>query len=183
MIGTVLISIPAVIALIECIRRGPEYAFLDVYLPVLLLVPEHSWEMPGQFSFPDTAIIPIAVFLLLRSKQKGQWCTIDFLVIAYTAITVIAEGMNKGYKLGAQNLALQEVVSIILPYFAAKHMFRHPQFAVDFAKRIVLLLTIVAIVSVYEFRMGSDLFTVHRAEHNETPTSGLHSRDLGNYDT
>ena len=38
-------------------------------------------------------------------------------------------------------------------------MFQHPQFAVDFAKRSVVLLTIVSILSVYEFRMGSDLFT------------------------
>ena len=82
-----------------------------------------------------------------------------FLVIAYIAITVVAEGMNKGYKEGSQNLALGELTSILLPYLAAKHMFQHPQFAVDFAKRIAVLLTIVSIVSVYEFRMGSNLFT------------------------
>jgi hypothetical protein len=37
-------------------------------------------------------------------------------------------------------------------------MFQHPQFAADFAKRVAVLLTIVSIVSVYEFRMGSDPF-------------------------
>ena len=159
MIQTLIVAIPGLIALIECIRRGPERAFLNVYLPVLLLVPEHSWPISGQFTFVDTAIVPIAIFLLFHPKQKWKWSSVDFLVIAYVAMMVVAEGMNKGYKLGSQNLAIQESVSILLPYFAARHMFRHPQFAIDFAKRVVVLLTIVAILSVYEFRMSSDLFT------------------------
>ena len=144
-----------------CLRRGPERAFLNVYLPALLLLPQNfGWTISGQLTFADTAILPIAALLLLRSKPKWQWSTIDFLVIGYVAISVVAEGMNKGYKLGSQNLALQELFSILLPYFAAKQMFRHPEFAVDVAKRIAVSLTIVAIVSVYEFRMGSDLFTL-----------------------
>jgi hypothetical protein len=159
MIQTIVIAIPGLVALIVCIRRGPEQALLDVYLPVLLLMPEHHWLISGQFSFTDTTILPIAAFLLFRSKRKWQWNTIDFLVISYMAITVVAEGMNKGYKEGSQNLALQELTSILLPYLAAKHMFQHRQFAVDFAKRIAVLLTIVSILSVYEFRMSSDLFT------------------------
>ena len=120
----------------------------------MLLPQQLWWTISGQLSFADTGILPIAAFLLFRSKPKWQWSVIDFLVIGYVAITALAEGMNKGYKLGAQNLALQELFSILLPYFVARHMFRHPQFAVDAAKRIVVSLVIVAILSVYEFRMG-----------------------------
>ena len=159
MIQTIIVAIPGLITLLECYRRGPEHAFLNVYLPALLLLPEHSWPISGQFTFLDTAIIPIAAFLLFRSNGKWRWSTIDALVIGYVAMTVIAEGMNKGYKLGSQNLALQEFVSILLPYFVAKSMFQHQNFAIDFAKRTALLLSIVAIISVYEFRMGQDLFT------------------------
>ena len=159
MIQNILIALPGLVALVVCIRRGPEQALLDVYLPVLMLLPQEHWSISGQFSFPDTTILPIAAFLLFRSKLKWRWNITDFLVIAYIAITVVAEGMNKGYKEGSQNLALQELASILLPYLTAKQMFRHPQFAVDFAKRIATLLAIVSILSVYEFRMGSDLFT------------------------
>ena len=83
---------------------------LDVYLPVLLLLPQgYTWPISGQFSFADTAILPIAAFLLFGSKRKWQWSTIDFLIIGYVAMTCVAEGMNKGYKLGSQNLALQDL--------------------------------------------------------------------------
>src|SRR5271154_6602714 len=107
MIQTFVIAIPGLVALLVCIRRGPEQALLDVYLPVLLLMPERHWLISGQFAFTDTTILPIAAFLLFRSELKWRWNITDFLVIAYFAITVIAEGVNKGYKEGSQNLALQ----------------------------------------------------------------------------
>ncbi len=159
MIQSIIIASAGLVALILCILRGPEEAFLNVYLPVVLFLPEYRWGSLGQFSFADFAILPIAAFLLLRPKQKWEWNSIDFLVIAYVAITVVAEGMNKGYKFGSQNLLLEELASILLPYVLAKHMFRYPQFTVDAAKRIVVPLVIVAIISVYEFRMGTNLFS------------------------
>jgi hypothetical protein len=159
MIRTVIIAIPALLSLIECVRRGPEHAFLSVYLPVLLLLPGYTWPISGELSFADTAILPIAAYIFFRPRTKWQWNSIDILVIGYMALTAVADGMNKGYKEGTQNLAVQDVFIIFLPYFAAKHMFRHPQFAVDVAKRVAMLLSIVAVISVYEFRMGSDMFT------------------------
>ena len=108
-IQTVLIAIPGLAALIVCIVSGPESACLNIYLPVLLLLPQsYGWPVSGQLTFADTAILPIGLFLLVRSKW--QWNTIDFLVIAYMAITVVAEGMNKGYKLGSSKSGSAGVV-------------------------------------------------------------------------
>jgi hypothetical protein len=157
MIQTVVIAIPGLVAIIVCLRWGPETALLNVFLPVLLLLPQYySWPISGQFHFADIAMFPIALSLLFQSKWR--WNSIDFLFIANIAIIVIAEGVNNGYKLGSQNLALQLLGTSLLPYIAAKEVFARPNLAVEFAKRIALLLAIVAIVSVYEFRMGVDLF-------------------------
>jgi hypothetical protein len=158
MIQNVIIVLPGLAALIVCLRRGPERALLDVYLPTLLLLPQaFTWTLSGELPFADTAILPIGLFFLFRPQREWEWSSIDFLVIAHIAITVVAEGINLGYKKG-QNLALQEFCSVFLPYFAVKQIIGRQQFAVAFAKRIVVLLTIVAIISVYEFRMGSNLF-------------------------
>ena len=159
MIQTIVVAIPGLVALIVCILRGPELALLDVYLPVLLLLPERHWLVSGQFAFTDTTILPIAAFLLFRSKLKWRWNITDFLVIAYIAITIVAEGMNKGYKEGSQNLALGELTSILLPYLVGKQMFQHPHFAVDFAKRMAVLLTIVSIR--FSLRIQDGLGLVH----------------------
>jgi len=160
MIQTVVIAIPGLLALIVCIRRGPERAFLNVYMPVLLLLPQlYYWQISGQLSFADTAILPIGLVFLFQQRRKMPWNSIDLLVVAYVTITVVAEGMNKGYKLGSQNLALQYFCSIFLPYFVSKQIFRRQELGFEVAKRVALCLTIVAVISIYEFRMGRDPFT------------------------
>jgi hypothetical protein len=157
MMQTVIVAIPAFLALFICVRRGPEQAMLDVYLPALLLLPELSWPISGQLTFSSTAILPIAAFLLIRPRQRWEWSSADFLVIALLSIRAFAEGMNQGYKLG-QNQAIQDIISIFLPYFVVKEMLGDREFASTFVKRVVALLAFVAIVSVYESRMGSNLF-------------------------
>lgn len=155
-----LIALPGLIALIVCLRSGPQAAFLNVYLPVLLLLPQfyHS-SLSGQLTFADNTIIPIAVAMLLQRGARRSWDGIDFLVFAYLAITCLAEGINKGYKLGAQNLAIHELGECLLPYVVARGLFARPEMAIAIIKRMVVLLALVGMLSVYEFRMGSDLFT------------------------
>jgi len=158
MIQTLVIALPAFAALIVCLLLGPEQALLDVYLPALLLL-SHScqWPIWGQLQFTDPTILVIVLFLLFQPKYEWRWNIGDFLVVAYLLITVVSCGVNEGYKLG-QNLALKEFCSIFLPYYVAKQMMGREQFAIEVAKRIAVLLTVVAIISVYEFRMGEDLF-------------------------
>jgi hypothetical protein len=158
MVQNLIIVLPGLAALIVCIRRGPEQALLDIYLPTLLLLPQSfRWTLSGELCFAETAILPIGLFFLFRSQREWQWSVIDLLVISYIAIMAIAEGINAGYKNG-QNVVLREFIATFLPYFAIKQTIGRQEFVAEFAKRIVVLLTIAAIVTVYEFRMGSDLF-------------------------
>jgi hypothetical protein len=160
MIQTVIIALPACAALIVCLLRGPKQALLNIYLPTLLLLPHGFWwPISGQFTFSDPVILIIFFFFLFQPQNEWHWSVTDFLVMAYLAITVISTGINGGYKLG-QNLALKELCTIFLPYYIAKQTMSSQRFAIEVAKRIVALLSVVAIVSVYELRMGKDLFLV-----------------------
>jgi O-Antigen ligase len=158
MIQTVVIALPAFAALIVCLLRGPKQALLDVYLPTLLLLP-HSFNWPIWYKLPfsDPVIVVIAFFLLFQRQQEWRWSSIDFLIVAYLAITVASTCINFGFKFG-QQLTLKEVCSIFLPYYAAKQTMGCEQFAIEAAKRIAGLLAVVAVISVYELRMGNDLF-------------------------
>jgi hypothetical protein len=159
MLQFIIVALPGLASLAVCIRRGPQYAFLNVYLPSLVLFPDFCrWSMWGEPSFAETAILPIAIFLLLRPHQKFHWSIIDLLVISFAAMTAIAEGMNAGFKLG-QNMLIGQLWSIVVPYYAMKQLIGgSAEFAVEFAKRLSVLLTFVAIISIYECRMSSDLF-------------------------
>ena len=52
MIQTVLVAIPGILALIVCLRWGPERALLNVYLPVLLFLPEYPGRSRDSFRLP-----------------------------------------------------------------------------------------------------------------------------------
>ena len=155
---SMLAGLPGLIALIVCLRRGPAYAFLNVYLPVLLLLPDEC-RMPisGQLNFSESAIIPIAAFYLWREGRNWVWSFTDFLVLGFAALVSISEYMDTEYWL-AQHLALSMITTAILPYVVAKGLIVQERMGVAIAKRITILATIVAIVSVYQFRMTSNPF-------------------------
>jgi hypothetical protein len=155
---SLLAGLPGLIALIVCLRKGPERALLNVYLPVLLLLPDgYRMSISGELSFSESAILPIAVFCLWDGWRDWQWSVTDFLVLAFVSLVSISEYLHTDYWT-AQNLALRMITTIVLPYVIAKGLIVREHMGVEIAKRIVILATFVAIVSVYEFRMTADPF-------------------------
>jgi O-antigen ligase/polysaccharide polymerase Wzy-like membrane protein len=151
---TLVAGIPGVIALIVCIRYGYERAFLAVYLPTLLLLPDsYRWTITGHLNFNETAIIPIAAFLIARSWTEWEWSFTDLLILSYLALTVVSEYVNKDFY-EARNAAINNICSMVLPYILAKGALRRESLYSDFAKRVVECLAVAAIIGLYEFRMG-----------------------------
>ncbi len=156
---SLLSGLPGVIALLVCIRCGPERAFLNVYLPTLLLLPDACrMSFSGQFNFAESAIIPIAMFYIWKEGRNWRWDFTDFLVLAFVGVVTTAEYVNKDFLI-AKNLAVHKTVSVILPYVTAKGLSTREGMTTEIAKRIVILATAVVIVSVYEFRMTANLFS------------------------
>ena len=155
---SMLAGLPALVALIVCLRRGPAYAFLNVYLPVLLLLPDEC-RMPisGQLNFAESAIIPIAWLYIWNEGRNWEWTFTDFLVLAFASLVSFSEYMNTEYWL-AQHLALSMITTVVLPYVVAKGLIVRERMGVEIAKRITVLATFVAIVSVYQFRMTANPF-------------------------
>lgn len=156
---SMLAGLGGLIALIACLERGPAFAFLNIYLPVLLLLPDEC-RMPisGQLNFAESAIIPIAAFYLWKDGKNWEWSVTDLLVLAFAALVAFSEYMDTEYWL-AQHLAISMLTTVILPYIVAKGLIVRERIGVQLAKRITVLATFVAIVSVYQFRMTLNPFT------------------------
>jgi hypothetical protein len=151
-------GLPGLIALIVCLRRGPERAFLNVYLPALVLVPDSCrMSLSGQFSFGESAILPIALFYLWNEGRNWKWSFTDCVVLAFVWIVLIAEYMDADLII-TKNIAIHLTVTILMPYVVAKGLSAREGMSVEIAKRIVILATVVAIASLYEFRMSVNLF-------------------------
>ena len=147
--------IPGLIALLVAVRRGPAVAFLNVYLPVLLLLPDYfRWVAPGlpDPTMNEAAILPIAAMFFLRGRD-WRFSTGDLIVAAFAYIAAYSEYRAKGYN-DAQNFVFDVLGTMLLPYILAKGLVETRGLRITFAKRIVVLLAIVTFTSLYEFKMG-----------------------------
>lgn len=155
-----IVAIPAIVALAVSLRRGPEWAFLAVYLPVLLILPDYyRWVLPGlpDPTFNQAAILPIAAVAAARYGKQWRWSFCDLLVAGFAVMVGYSEFANAGYA-EAQNLMFDMLASLLLPYFCAKLLVEPFGLRVACARRIVLLLFALSVIGIYEFRFGKTPF-------------------------
>jgi hypothetical protein len=147
-------GIPGIIAFFYAQARGVPAAFLDVYLPVLLLLPDYyRWVLPAlpDPTFGEAAIIPIMMLFLLKNKWRFSFT--DFLIFGYAAAMGYSEYLNAGFS-DAQNLTFDMLGTVVFPYMLAKGIIEPKNLGVAFAKRFVMLLFWISVISLYEFRFG-----------------------------
>ncbi|TVQ37793.1 MAG: O-antigen ligase domain-containing protein [Wenzhouxiangella sp.] len=152
-----IILIPGALALWVGMRRSPQAAFLLVYLPTLFLLPEYyRLDLPGVPSptFSQAAALGTAVAFFWNRTPGYRFSPTDLLVVAFVLAASLSEYFAGGYKDG-QNLAWNMTTWALLPYLFAKSMVEPLDLRIRFAKTIVVLLAVVAVISVYEFRFGT----------------------------
>lgn len=155
-----IILIPGLLALCWCLAFSPWRAFLDVYVPVLLLAPvAYQFRLQGlpDLTLDKSAILPVLLWWLAGRRQGWRWSSMDALVAAYVAGTMTAEYWNNGGDM-VRTLLVHSTCTVVAPYVLAKNYLAGAQAGREFAKRFVWLLAIVSVVSVVEFRLGLNLF-------------------------
>jgi hypothetical protein len=148
--------LPGVLAFLVANRSSPQEAFLKVYLPCLLLLPDYLRAItPG---VPDpTFVHSAAIGLLIVSVMKGfpgyRYSPMDLVVGGYAFCVGFSEFLASGYS-DAQNLIFGMIAAVMAPYLFAKSYIEPHGARFDFAKRVVLLLFVTACTNAYETRMG-----------------------------
>jgi hypothetical protein len=149
--------IPGLIAAFLAWTKSPAVAFLDVYLPVMLLLPEYyRWVLPGlptHLTFSQVAVLPIAAVYFLR-RPRWRFSPGDLLVLGFALQLPYSEFRNAGYD-EAQNLMFDMAAWIVLPYALTKALVEPLGLRAVFARRLVFLLFCVSVASIFEFRLGT----------------------------
>ena len=151
-----LALLPALLAGWVAFRKSPQAAFVNVYLPVLLLLPDYYyWNAPGlpDPSFIEAPTIPIFAAFLVMHRVPWKFTLTDVLVVGYAFSVGYSEYLAAGYK-EAQNLLFDCVAQVLLPYILAKGLIEPHRLREAAAKRFALLLFLVSVVSVFEFRFA-----------------------------
>ncbi len=155
-----IVLIPAFIAAYVAFSRSPQKAFMQVYLPVLFLVPDYyRWIVAGlpDPTFSEATIIHIAIAYFMRGAQGWRYTLTDLLVLGFAVCEGLSQFLASGYN-DAQNLIFDMICIVILPYVLAKGIIEPSGLRVDFAKKFVTLLAIVTIGQAYEFRFINNVF-------------------------
>lgn len=159
----VIAILPALVAVVIAWRKGHARAFLDVYLPAIILLPDYyeTKILPGlpPLTFNQAAILPCALFFLIFNDRKWKLSLTDFLVAGYVAAIVYSEYLNIDYK-EAQNLAFILLTTVFFPYMLTKGIVEPYGLREAFAKRLTILFTICAATLTYETRMGKPFIRI-----------------------
>ncbi|EDN69013.1 conserved hypothetical protein, membrane [Beggiatoa sp. PS] len=149
---SIIVLIPAFIAAYIAFTQSPHRAFLNVFIPVLLFIPPYyAFKIQGlpDPNFYEAAIAPIALVFFLRGMPGWRFSWTDVFVFVFAFSVSFSEYLNFGYK-DAQNLMANMVLSVFFPYLLAKSLVEPAGLRIELAKRIVLMLFIIAIFMVYE---------------------------------
>jgi hypothetical protein len=151
---SILLLIPGIISFI-LVRRGRiETAFLSVYLPLLLLLPQDYGfripHLPG-FSAAEFALIPIGVVAFQRHVLSGSFRLMDALVllfwVSYAASEIFREPIVND---GILN-SIVAIVTYLMTYTIGRRLIE-PELRFETVRRFVIFILLLGPIGLYEWR-------------------------------
>ena len=159
---SVLLLVPGLISLVLVLRRRIETAFLSVYLPCLLLLPEdYLFRIPHfpPLSAADFALIPLGFVGLSRHIRKGSFAPMDALVVLYAASVGLSETLHAPILNNGIFSAINAFVTMVLAYMVGRRLIE-PGLRVATIRRFVILVLLDGPPGLFEWRMGQSLYGI-----------------------
>lgn len=155
-----------VIALVR-LRESVESAALNVFLPVLLLVPAiYSLHIPHlpPISCSDAALIPIGFAAIASRFRTLRLRRTDLWILAFAFAGFYTDCLNLDVPTAIYNFLDPGLLGGVLAYFVGRFLIEQGGNRERFVRRVVVLLAVVGVISIAEFAGHRNLFvaTTHR---------------------
>ena len=157
----IIILLATVIAIIEIKRHSVADATINVLLPALLIIPAiYSLHIPHLpiIGFADAAMIPIAIATIAGYWRQWKFTRADLWLALFIGGLYYAELASTG-SANAGLVLFGGICDAFFPYAIGKLLLEQEGMRERFVRRFVVLLVIVSVLSVTEFRLGTNLFT------------------------
>ncbi|MBV8674932.1 MAG: hypothetical protein JOZ33_16000 [Acidobacteriaceae bacterium] len=145
-------------------KRSIEAAVLDIFLPAFIFLPAYyAFRIPHlpSLNYPSAALIPIVIVMLIRHGKEWKFTRSDLWVVLFMGGATLTEVLHSDP--GTAGLVFFDgLFEGVMPYMLAKLLLEKDGLREKFVRRMVYLTAFIAVVSVWEYRMGSNLFA--RAE-------------------
>jgi len=157
----IIILLATVFAIIEIKRHSVSDALINVGLFTFLIIPAvYSLHIPHLpiIGFSDAAMIPIAIAAIAGYWRQWKFTRSDLWLALFLGGLYYAELVSTG-SANAGLVLFGGIVDAFFPYAIGKLLLEQEGMRERFVRRFVLLLVIVSLLSVTEFRLGTNLFT------------------------
>jgi hypothetical protein len=157
-----LLLIPGLISLFFILRGRLETAFLSVYLPCLLCLPDdYRLRLPHlpPTSAAEFALIPLGFVGLYRLIRSGSFALMDFLILFYAASVGLSEILHTAILNDGIFSAIDAFIAIFLAYVAGRTLIE-PDLRLVTIRRFVTLVLLDGPSGVWEWRMGQSPYGV-----------------------
>jgi hypothetical protein len=157
---SILILIPGFVSLYYVIRQRVDIAFLWVYLPCLLLLPDYyAYRLPHlpPFSAAQASVIPIAIAVLAQSFSRWKLSRMDVWVVLFVGSLVASETLRERVFNDGVFLAISGIISMLLPYIVGRQLIE-PHLRLQTVKNWVIFILCLLPDALYEYRFGASLY-------------------------
>ncbi len=157
-----IILIPGILCVIAFFRDSVQKAFLNVYLPVFMLLPAYYyWKVASlpPFGPMEAVLIPLGVAMLATQMPRWKFSFMDLWIGLFAFSAYYADAAN-GLGTAATFELFNAIALAVVPYMAGKLLIEVDDGRVQVLKRLVFCLFVTSILSAYEYRMGQNPFTL-----------------------
>jgi hypothetical protein len=158
----IIILIPTVICIFALFRDSVQKAFLNVYIPVLVMFPVYYyWKVAAlpPIDVAEATLLPLGIAMCLKEIRRWRFAPMDIWVALFVFTSYYADSLNNHSTASTFDL-FSSVCIAMVPYMAGKLLMEQNGMRAAMVKRIVFCMFLACIVSVYEYRMGMNPFTL-----------------------
>ncbi len=150
--------IPGLVCIFMLVRSGTRSAFLNVFLPVLLLLPTNFFleitHLP-RLTFVDLCLLPLGLGIIVMDLHRWRFSRMDL----YVAVFIFSCGYSEWVHYAAWRAGALAVMEGLVPYMAAKLLLDQQSMQLAMMKRFALLVAGASTVGMYEFVFKRNPYT------------------------
>ena len=158
----IIILVPFIVCTVALFRDSVQKAFLNVYLPIFMLFPiYYFWKVEAlpPIDFSEAMLVPLGVAIAIKELPRWRFSMMDVFVGIFIFTTAYADALND-QDTAAKFQLFSNIVIAAVPYAAGKLLMEKDQARNKMLRRIVFCLFLASLISVYEYRMGQNPFTL-----------------------
>jgi len=155
---TYITLIPGLVCIFMLLRSGTRSAFLNVFLPVLLLLPTNFFleitHLP-RLTFVDLCLLPLGLGIVAMDLPRWKFSRMDL----YVGVFIFSCGYSEWIHYAAWRAGALAVMEGLVPYMAAKLLLSQERTQFETIKRFALLVACASTLGMYEFVFKTNPYT------------------------